>query len=133
MPRCPSRGRTHRVSEASSTAIRPSACGAEVCWSMSVAWISVKASGGLVHRHALRACGDIIDEVILRNRYAHLVPAQEVVQPPELPALLSARRRRYGAVSGSAHSFRSHVVMWTSGWNEIAPGLWSQSLELAGR
>jgi hypothetical protein len=25
-------------------------------------------------------CGDIIDEVILRNRYAHLVPAQEVVR-----------------------------------------------------
>ena len=25
-------------------------------------------------------CGDIIDEVILRNRYAHLVAAQEVVR-----------------------------------------------------
>lgn len=25
-------------------------------------------------------CGDLIDEVILRNRYAHLVAAQEVVQ-----------------------------------------------------
>ena len=25
-------------------------------------------------------CGDIVDEVILRNRYAHLVAAQEVVR-----------------------------------------------------
>lgn len=25
-------------------------------------------------------CGDIVDEVILRNRYAHLVTAQEVVR-----------------------------------------------------
>ena len=62
-------------------ATRLAARDAEVCWSMSVGMDIGESLGGYWFI-ALRCvqCGDIIDEVILRNRYAHLVATQDVVR-----------------------------------------------------
>ena len=82
MPRCPSHWSIERERRPGPySASLPTARDAEACWWMNVAWISAKAWGGYWFM-AMRCvqCGDIIDEVILQNRYTHLVTSQEEVR-----------------------------------------------------